>query len=178
MGPASYSPIAILLVSLSGALSASMGTFIYGGERATENQFPYLVSIRVLRDGEFKHECGAAVVSDRYVITAAHCFSPEVNLEGYRLSIGAHTLDDEGVQYTVKRFVLHPNYDQPAQENDIALIQTRDFIQFSKNTSVIGVRRDFIDKHEKAVIAGWGDSEVRLTFFSNKKFRKNESGIP
>lgn len=166
MGSKLHSTILIVFATLSLALSASIvgSPFIFGGERAKENQFPYLVSLRVLRDGEFKHECGAAIISDRYILTAAHCYSPEINSEGYRISIAAHTLDESGIQYEVKRFILHPEYDSVAKANDIALIQTKDFIQFNKTISVIRVNPEFIDGHDKAIIAGWGDSDVSMLF--------------
>lgn len=50
-------------------LPDSMQNRIVGGQEATPGQFPYIVS---LRWGDF-HFCGGSVLSDKYVVTAAHC---------------------------------------------------------------------------------------------------------
>lgn len=44
---------------------------IVNGAFAARGQFPYQVSVRV--NGE--HSCGGALISQNYVVTAAHCVS-------------------------------------------------------------------------------------------------------
>lgn len=45
---------------------------IVGGSNAKEGQFPYIVSLRYIPKNE-KHYCGGSIISNSYVVSAAHC---------------------------------------------------------------------------------------------------------
>lgn len=43
---------------------------------AREGQFPWLVSIQIRKsDGKFYHFCMGSFISDRWILSAAHCFA-------------------------------------------------------------------------------------------------------
>ena len=44
---------------------------IIGGIEAEEGDFPYQVSLRLLRGNHF---CGGSIISNQWILTAAHCF--------------------------------------------------------------------------------------------------------
>ncbi|OXU24619.1 hypothetical protein TSAR_000940, partial [Trichomalopsis sarcophagae] len=46
------------------------GEGIIGGEEASPNQFPYLVSVYHTNS---RHNCMGGILNDRYILTAAHC---------------------------------------------------------------------------------------------------------
>ena len=50
---------------------------IVGGHKASEGQFPYMVSFQLLKEGKdwpsHTHFCGGAIIDRRNVLTAAHC---------------------------------------------------------------------------------------------------------
>jgi secreted trypsin-like serine protease len=48
----------------------SIDTRIIGGEPATLGQIPWQASLRINN----KHTCGGSILTDRWVISAAHCF--------------------------------------------------------------------------------------------------------
>lgn len=148
----SFLNIIFLLFALTGSSA------IYQGYKAVKNQFPFLASLRGLNNGTFKHNCGASIISNRFLLTAAHCHDLD-NIDDYRVSIGAHTRED-GDLYYVKEIFEYPDFDIIKRKHDIALILLNDTIQFSVNVDKILVDYDFIEGEKLAITAGWGRNEV------------------
>ena len=73
--------------------------------------------------------CGASLVTDRHLVTAAHClygvdsslFSQlDILLAEYNI------LDsNKGIRRKIKEVVFHPSYNEDTLENDIAIISMR-----------------------------------------------------
>lgn len=63
---------------------------VSGGKTARPGQFPYQVSIRDFRSyglNKYHHFCGGSILSERWVLTAAHCMAlrvkqPKITLFG------------------------------------------------------------------------------------------------
>lgn len=162
-----YKVTLAFVLTISGLLSAfaQHETFIFGGERATENQFPFLVSLRAKIDGEFMHVCGASVLADRFLVTAGHCNLLGSRLDEYQVAIGAHMKNDPADTYNLKKFVVHPNHvNHPISKmsNDVALLVLEKPITFNENITTIELNRDLIKENVDAVVAGWGTSEVSI----------------
>ncbi|KAJ8266611.1 hypothetical protein GJAV_G00132470 [Gymnothorax javanicus] len=100
---------------------------IVGGEDAWEGEWPWQVSLHVMPKG---HVCGASVISNRWLVTAAHCVqdrgikysSPDV----WDVYLGLHVqhvIDKSTVLRKLKRIIPHPDYDSITSDNDIALME-------------------------------------------------------
>lgn len=154
----------ICLLTLSGISLAflDLQPLIFGGKKATPDQFPYLVSVRYMKKGKYEHNCGGAILSNRYVITAAHCHKSKIKFNKYRISIGAAKREDQGELYPIKRFIVHPKYDAATKLNDIALIEMANPINLGAKVSAIEINRNSIEGKQTAVVAGWGKSEVSM----------------
>ncbi|XP_050691017.1 serine protease persephone-like [Eriocheir sinensis] len=82
--------------------------------------------------------CGAAVISDRFLVTAAHCAVNEKNpISSVRLGDIDLNKDNEAnskpKDYDIKQIILHPGYrgNTTVRHYDLALLQTYDIIEFN-----------------------------------------------
>ena len=53
---------------------------IIGGEDAEPHSFPFLASVRIIMNNNSDHHCGGTLVTDQYILTAAHCILPYIKL--------------------------------------------------------------------------------------------------
>lgn len=95
---------------------------IVGGQKATSAQFPFygFLNVRYTTPGKGT-ACGASLINDEWIITAAHCLEDAgkviVSLGEYDLTIP----EPENRDITVKLEDLHPHpeYDPKLNLNDI-----------------------------------------------------------
>uniref|UniRef100_A0A3Q0QRL0 Transmembrane serine protease 4a n=1 Tax=Amphilophus citrinellus TaxID=61819 RepID=A0A3Q0QRL0_AMPCI len=90
---------------------------IIGGTDASIEHWPWQVSLR--RAGQ--HTCGGSLVSPRWVVTAAHCFSGS-ELSQWRVVSGQTYVTSLGGSY-VDRIIVHAGYDPVTNDYDIALMR-------------------------------------------------------
>merc|ERR1711997_125069 len=101
---------------------------IVGGKETQFGDWPWQVLVKesTLLGLFTKDKCGGVLISDRHVLTAAHCqpgflASLMVELGEYDIS-GPHELMSTK-QIKVKRVVVHKDYKAPTFENDIAVLE-------------------------------------------------------
>lgn len=146
---------------------------IVGGEETGINEYPMMVGIVDARISQIK--CGGVIISDYYVLTAAHCLTNLV-MERTAIIVGEHNItknDSPATKaYRVDRFTKHPQYSANTQDYDIAIIRVAEPIQFNERVGPVClpfkyVNEDFYKK--KVTVLGWGtvffggpDSKVLL----------------
>uniref|UniRef100_A0A671KGT9 Peptidase S1 domain-containing protein n=1 Tax=Sinocyclocheilus anshuiensis TaxID=1608454 RepID=A0A671KGT9_9TELE len=76
----------LILTNSSISLSARVNVGIVNGKQAKPHSRPYMVSIQLTK----RHVCGGFLISDEFVMTAAHCWKgyPEI----LTVVVGAHDL--------------------------------------------------------------------------------------
>ncbi|XP_047471300.1 venom protease-like [Penaeus chinensis] len=132
---------------------------IVGGVPAREAEFPWVVA--VMRTGANPNQyCGGALISNRHVLTAAHC------LAGFDWStiwvrVGEYDFSQNGdtphIDVQIADFRLHSNFNSRTFENDIALLILGQPVTFNKHVRKICLPpagESFINR--RATVTGWG----------------------
>lgn len=143
---------------------------IFGGQEAAIGQFPYQISLQLRKQGSaFARHCGGAIITNQFILTAAHCYDRDdfPELSRYRVVAGAHKLDgSDGQIYNLKQLIVHEHYyifigpNNATIKNDIALIQTTTVIRFNRLVGPIPLHTKFLSGGVPAVVSGWGQTNV------------------
>uniref|UniRef100_A0A3B4FPJ4 Ovochymase 2 n=1 Tax=Pundamilia nyererei TaxID=303518 RepID=A0A3B4FPJ4_9CICH len=134
---------------------------VVGGTEAMYGSHPWLVSLQ----NRGSHFCGGSILSDCWIMTAAHCFT---SLSGVRVLVGEfdqRVHDEEEQVFLVKSVSVHEKYNPALPMNyDIALIELNQRIQmgvtFSTGARVqpicLPLPNDNILPQTACMTAGWG----------------------
>ncbi|XP_013147134.1 PREDICTED: trypsin delta/gamma-like [Papilio polytes] len=175
---------------------------IMGGDITSIEQYPWLVLLEY-RGGDTL--CGGSLITERFVLTAAHCLSdvslgaPKyARLSEYDTSTyptDVVTIKGEQVRITVEiveiiKNIIHPRYSRSTLRNDIGLSKLKTdvvFTDFIKPTCL--PIKDFtaeLIENQGLTVAGWGSNgtdrntikmEVHIPFVSRENCSKVFSNI-
>uniref|UniRef100_A0A3Q3WLW4 Transmembrane serine protease 4a n=1 Tax=Mola mola TaxID=94237 RepID=A0A3Q3WLW4_MOLML len=144
------------VVSLSCSDCGEVGSQdrIVGGTDAFIEDWPWQVSLQ--QGGQ--HVCGGALVSPRWVVTAAHCFSSsKKELSRWRVVSGTTYIATLGGSY-VDRIILNGNYDPAQNDYDIALMRLSSPINVgvSHKPVCLPPKAFGLPAESTMVVTGWG----------------------
>ncbi|KAG5678636.1 hypothetical protein PVAND_008292 [Polypedilum vanderplanki] len=150
---------------------------IAGGTKAERNEFLYKCALYITKITEELNFCSGSIISDRFVISAAHCFS---NITTGVIFAGVHNLKEEEAPYDydfeVTDVILHEEYDASTYLNDIALINVTaypfDFTNSKNFIQKIQIVTELISNDNLVGmigrIAGWGQTTDENREISNE----------
>lgn len=128
-----------------------------GGQDALEGEWPWQVSIQ--RNGS--HFCGGSLIAERWVLTAAHCFSNTSDTALYQVLLGARQLVRPGphaVYAHVRRVESNPQYQGMASSADVALVELQEPVAFTSHILPVCVPGPSVAFHSgmNCWVTGWG----------------------
>uniref|UniRef100_A0A8C2W3W0 Transmembrane protease serine 6 n=1 Tax=Chinchilla lanigera TaxID=34839 RepID=A0A8C2W3W0_CHILA len=132
---------------------------IVGGAVSSEGEWPWQASLQV----RGRHICGGALVADRWVITAAHCFQEDgmANPALWTVFLGKMRQNARWpgeVSFKVSRLLLHPYHEEDSHDYDVALLQLDHPVVRSATVRPVCLpaRSHFFEPGLHCWITGWG----------------------
>lgn len=161
---------------------------IVGGVDAAPGEYPHMAALGYGDDNKIQYSCGGSLISNRYVMTAAHCLNSNtlgqvrtIRLGDYKLDGSSDTHEDFGISEVVR----HPDYHPPDVYNDIALIKLDRVVVFNRFIKPAKLFNDINRLSRYRLTAtGWGRTAyggqqsnvlqtVELSFFTQRECNKH-----
>ncbi|KAF6096412.1 serine protease 38 [Phyllostomus discolor] len=130
---------------------------VLGGMDAPEKKWPWQVSVHY----RGFHICGGSIIDEYWVLSAAHCFGRNRDMEAYDMYVGLVDLMVAG-SYTqwfeVNKVILHDTYEAHHPiGGDVALVQLKTRIVFSEAVLPICIATPDVSLQNLTCWAtGWG----------------------
>jgi secreted trypsin-like serine protease len=155
---------------------------IMTGENAAEASWTMFVSLRI--SNGTKHICGGTLLSNSFVLTAAHCVNSFSFVEPLDLTVVAGiTNQTDSARYvrTIRRIYMHPNFTDQNNRfvNNIALLELdyRLLINSNSELSKTCVHRrnssmlnnEYLINGTQLIVIGWGINNVELEILQQRE---------
>ncbi|XP_023129652.3 chymotrypsin-like elastase family member 2A [Amphiprion ocellaris] len=156
--------LVVLALFVAGAYGCGLPAFpplasrVVGGADARPHSWPWQISLQYNNRGEWKHDCGGTLISNQWVLTAAHCISSG---REYRVVLGKQNLretENGEVFMGTADIIVHEKWDALLFRNDIALIKLQSPVVFSDTvmTACLPTNGAILPNNEACYVTGWG----------------------
>ncbi|XP_013373938.1 PREDICTED: transmembrane protease serine 11B-like protein isoform X1 [Chinchilla lanigera] len=126
---------------------------IKGGSTAQEGEWPWQASLKM----NGKHYCGAVLISERFLLTAAHCFTKTDDPKSFVVSFGTEVTPPY-MQHNVQQIIIHEGYVKGEHHDDIAIIRLTEKVAFKNDVHRVCLPEatQIFLPGEGVVVTGWG----------------------
>ncbi|XP_053666898.1 trypsin-1-like [Anopheles marshallii] len=148
---------AILLAFLVAVVAwAQAKPMIVGGFEINIAVTPYQVSLQYYN----RHRCGGSVLSNKWVLTAAHC-TVGTATSSLAVRSGSSRHASGGIVVRVQRVIDHPNYVDGTFDYDFSLLELRGRLTFSGVVQPVALpeQDEPVKDGTMTTISGWGNTQ-------------------
>jgi len=179
-------------------ITTVFSTRIVSGSQTDVNAWPWVAALgyREQLTGKIFYLCGASLITNKHLVTAAHCLRDDL----VTVRLGEHTIgdDDDGAnpeEFKILKTTKHKQFRKSTFTNDIAIVELEKEVPFKHGIQPVCLpshtprlmRESFVS--ESAHVAGWGRTSWRgsrskelleaiLKVFSNRECREKFAGFP
>ncbi|KAM9299531.1 chymotrypsin-C-like [Gastrophryne carolinensis] len=132
---------------------------VVNGEDVVPHSWPWQISLQYqVTSGVWGHTCGGTLISEQWVLTAAHCISPRT----YRVYLGKHILQTENEEGSIaispEKIIVHEQWNSFTIRNDIALIKLAQPVPLSDTIQPSCLPADgaILPQDFPCYVTGWG----------------------
>ncbi|XP_061726312.1 chymotrypsin-1-like isoform X2 [Cydia pomonella] len=123
---------------------------IYYGDYASILEYPYFAYL--------EGTCGAGIISDRWLVTAAHCIKVLKDKHLNQVWVGGNNIQTSQL-YTFDATFVHPHYDDKIFINDIALLHLSQPLRFGDTVQPLDLPEMEYELNVVHKFAGHGKDE-------------------
>lgn len=137
---------------------------LINGTPTTIRHYPHQASLRLAANS--KHFCGASIITERWLLSAAQCTQgSKAVAKNIFVIAGATNMTNDGQRYDLEKIITHEQFDWAERVNDISMLKILGMFKFEYEGAVLAIALPSFEINikieggfgmEYGIATGWG----------------------